>query len=156
MAEARAVGWAPDMQTLIAELPPETTHVWLVHDDASPRNDALAALVEGAQRVDASVAGSKLLRADQPGMLESVGAATDVFLVPYSGLDSDEMDQEQYDVVRDVAFVFGASTLIRMDLFKGLGGTDPLLAPQAAGIDLSYRARAAGGRVVVVPSSEVL
>lgn len=156
MAEARAVGWAPDMQALIAELPPETTHVWLVHDDASPRKDALAALVEGAQRVDASVAGSKLLRADQPEMLESVGAATDVFLVPYSGLDSDEMDQEQYDVVRDVAFVFGASTLIRMDLFKGLGGTDPLLAPQAAGIDLSYRARAAGGRVVVVPSSEVL
>ncbi len=156
VAGARAIGWVSDMHALIAELPPETTHVWLVHDDASPRKDALAALIEGAQRVDASVAGSKLLRADQPGMLESVGAATDAFLVPYSGLDSDEMDQEQYDVVRDVAFVFGASTLIRMDLFKGLGGTDPLLAPQAAGIDLSYRARAAGGRVVVVPSSEVL
>jgi GT2 family glycosyltransferase len=152
----RGVNWVPDMQALIGGLPPDATHVWLVHDDAAPRKDALAALVEGAQRVDASVAGSKLLRADQPGMLESVGAATDVFLVPYSGLDSDEMDQEQYDVVRDVAFVFGASTLIRKDLFKGLGGTDPLLAPQAAGIDLSYRARAAGGRVVVVPSSEVL
>ena len=156
VARRRAISWVSDMQGLIAGLPAAATHVWLVHDDASPRKDALAALVEGAQRVEASVAGSKLLRTDHPGMLESVGAATDVFLVPYSGLDSEEMDQEQYDVVRDVAFVFGASTLIRKDLFKGLGGTDPLLAPQAAGIDLSYRARAAGGRVVVVPSSEVL
>ncbi len=156
IARTRGFDWVSTMHGLIAGLPAETTHVWLVHDDAAPRKDALAALVEGAQRVDASVAGSKLLRADSPGMLESVGAATDVFLVPYSGLDREEMDQEQYDVVRDVAFVFGASTLVRKDLFKGLGGTDPLLAPQAAGIDLSYRARAAGGRVVVVPSSEVL
>jgi GT2 family glycosyltransferase len=156
VARKRSVGWVPDMHGLMTDLPVEITHVWLVHDDAAPRKDALAALVEGAQRVDASVAGSKLLRADQPGMLESVGGATDAFLVPYSGLDSEEMDQEQYDVVRDVAFVFGASTLIRKDLFKGLGGADPLLAPQAAGIDLSYRAHAAGGRVVVVPSSEVL
>jgi GT2 family glycosyltransferase len=156
ITRTKAISWVPDMQGLIAGLPADATHVWLVHDDASPRKNALVALVEGAHRVDASVAGSKLLRAGQPGMLESVGAATDVFLVPYSGLESEEMDQEQYDVVRDVAFVFGASTLIRTDLFKGLGGADPRLAPQAAGIDLSYRARAAGGRVVVVPSSEVL
>ena len=156
VARTMGVSWVPDMHGLIAGLPGSTSHVWLVHDDASPRKGALAALVEGAQHVDASVAGSKLLRTDRPGMLESVGAATDVFLVPYSGLESEEMDQEQYDVVRDVAFVYGASTLIRKDLFKGLGGTDRLLAPQAAGIDLSHRARAAGGRIVVVPSSEVL
>ena len=156
IARTKGVGWLPDMEGFMGGLPVTTTHVWLVHDDASPRKDALAALVEGAQRVDASVAGSKLLRADRPGMLESVGAATDAFLVPYSGLESEEMDQEQYDVVRDVAFVHGASALIRKDLLKGLGGTDRLLAPQAAGIDLSYRARVAGGRVVVVPSSEVL
>ena len=156
LARAKGVAWVSDMQALIAGLPPLVTHVWLIHDDALPRSDALAALVDGAQHVDASVSGSKLLRADRPGMLESVGGATDAFLVPYSGLESEEMDQEQYDVVRDVAFVSGASTLIRMDLFKGLGGSDRLMAPQAAGIDLSHRARAAGGRVVVVPSSEVL
>jgi GT2 family glycosyltransferase len=156
IARTRKAGWVSDMQGLIGSLAAASTHVWLVHDDALPRKNALAALVEGAQRVDASVAGSKLLRADRPGMLESVGAATDVFLVPYSGLEAEEMDQEQYDVVRDVAFVQGASTLIRKDLFKGLGGIDRLLAPQAAGIDFSHRARAAGGRIVVVPSSEVL
>ncbi len=156
VARTRGATWAPDMHSLIRQLPAKTSHVWLLHDDASPRRDSLAALVEGAQRVDASVAGSKLLRADRPEMLESVGSATDAFLVPYSGLESEELDQRQYDVVRDVAFVVGASALVRKDLFKGLGATDRRLAPQSAGIDLSLRARAAGGRVVVVPSSEVL
>ena len=155
-ARAQGINWVADMRALIDSLPSAVTHVWLLHDDAEPRRPALASLVEGAVRVDASVAGSKLLRADQPEMLESVGAATDAFLVPYSGLEPDEMDQAQYDVVRDVAYVSGASVLIRKDLFKGLGGPDRLLGPLAAGVDLSQRARAAGGRIVVVPSSDVV
>ena len=35
------------------------------------------------------------------------------------------------------------------------GGLDPELSLDAAGLDLSQRARLAGGRVIVVPSSEV-
>jgi hypothetical protein len=87
--------------------------------------------------------------------LVSVGIATDVFDVPYLGLDEDELDAGQYDVVRDVAAIASASVLVRRDLAKGLGGLDPLMAPEAAAIDLSQRARALGARVVVVPSSEV-
>jgi hypothetical protein len=128
----------------------------MLHDDARPRPDALQALVTESLRVDASVAGSKLLRVDRPQMLESVGGATDVFGMPYTGLEEGEVDQEQYDVVRDVAFIPGASVLVRRDLLQGLGGPDALLPPLEAGIDFSQRARAAGGRVVVVPSSEVL
>jgi hypothetical protein len=156
LAGVGGADWVSDTRALLDRLPPDVTHIWMLHDDAMPRRPALASLVEGAERVDASVAGSKLLRGEDPTMLESVGAATDVFLVPYSGLEPDEMDQAQYDVVRDVAFVSGASALIRRDLFKGLGGPDRLLGPLAAGVDLSQRARAAGGRIVVVPSSEVV
>ncbi|NIS34385.1 MAG: hypothetical protein GWN07_27770, partial [Actinobacteria bacterium] len=52
----------------------------------------------------------------------SVGFATDVFAAPYTGLQPDEVDQEQYDVIRDVAAVSAASMLIRRDLLMGLGG----------------------------------
>ena len=38
-----------------------------------------------------TVAGSKLLRRDDPERLISVGMATDVFDVPYLGLDVDEI-----------------------------------------------------------------
>lgn len=156
VVEERGLRWSPSIQQLVQGLEPEIDHVWLLHGDARPRRDALAALVRDLERVDASVAGSKVLRADRPDVLESVGSATDILGEPYSGLEQDEVDQEQYDVVRDVAFVSGTSLLVRRDLLRGLGGPDRTMPPEASGIDFSQRARAAGGRVVVVPSSEVL
>ncbi|MGH9167910.1 MAG: hypothetical protein ACRD02_08815 [Acidimicrobiia bacterium] len=155
-AEEHGLRWVEGSQKLLAELPAEVTHVWMVHDDARPRPDALAALVRESERVQASVAGSKLLHADHPEVLESVGAATDVFDVPYFGLERGELDQQQYDVVRDVAFVSTASLLVRTDLLRGLGGPDPRLPAESAAIDFCQRARLAGARVVVAPSSEVL
>jgi GT2 family glycosyltransferase len=155
-AEARDIAWVASPGELSGVLGSETTHVWVLHDDALPRPDALGALIGELERTDASVAGAKLLRADDPDMLELVGAATDVFGVPYTGLEDNERDQEQYDVVRDVAYVSGACMLVRRDLYLGLGGPDTTMAPNAAGIDFSQRARIAGGRVVVVPSAEVL
>ncbi|MFW2339816.1 MAG: hypothetical protein ACN4GK_07185 [Acidimicrobiia bacterium] len=155
-AEGRGIDWYPNLRSLLDDLDREVSHVWLLHDDARPRPDALGALVTESIRVDASMAGSKLLDMDHPETLESVGGATDVFGIPYTGLDEGEVDQEQYDVVRDVAFTPGASVLVRRDLLRGLGGPDRLLPPFEAGIDFSQRARVAGGRVVVVPSSEVL
>ncbi len=128
--------------------------VWIVHSDAVPRPDALGALVAEMDRNHASLVGSKIV--DAAGVhLESVGSATDVFGEPYSGLDPDEVDLEQYDVVRDVASISGVSTLVRRDLLRGLGGLDPALPPGAAGQDLAQRARLAGSRVMIVPSSEV-
>jgi hypothetical protein len=128
--------------------------VWILHSDAIPRPDALGALVAEMDRNNASLVGSKII--DATGVhLESVGSATDVFGEPYSGLDPDEVDLEQYDVVRDVASISGVSMLIRRDLLRGLGGLDAALPPGAAGQDLSQRARLAGSRVMIVPSSEV-
>ena len=156
LAKERGIAWVPAPAALTDIVDPETTHIWFLHDDAAPRPDALGAMVRELDRVDASVVGAKLLRADSPTTLELVGAATDVFGVPYTGLEDDERDQEQYDVVRDVGYISGACMLVRKDLFLGLGGPDTTMAPNAAGIDFSQRARVAGGRVVVVPSAEVL
>jgi len=156
LAKERGITWVPTPSAVCELLGPEITHVWVLHDDAEPRPDALGAMVRELERVDASVVGAKLLRTDSPETLELVGAATDVFCVPYTGLDQDERDQEQYDVVRDVAYISGACMLVRRDLFLGLGGPDTTMASNAAGIDFSQRARVMGGRVVVVPSAEVL
>lgn len=144
-----------DLEAIVAELDPTVDYVWILHGDAEPRPDALGALVAEAERFEASLAGSKLLVAGTPDTLEGVGSATDVFGEPYSGLDEGEVDLEQYDVVRDVAFVSSVSMLVRRDLLRGLRGLDSVLAPVAAGLDLSQRVRIAGGRVIVVPSSEV-
>lgn len=143
------------LAALMETLDPSVDVVWILHSDAVPRPDALGALVTEMERNDASLVGSKIMGMDGE-KLESVGAATDVFGEPYSGLDPEEVDLEQYDVVRDVAMVSGVSTLVRRDLLRGLGGIDDVVPPGASGQDLSQRARLAGGRVMIVPSSEVL
>lgn len=144
-----------DLEEVVAGLDPSVDYVWILHGDAHPRPDALGALVSEAERFEASLAGSKLLVGGTEDTLESVGSATDAFGEPYSGLDEGEVDLEQYDVVRDVAFVSSVSMLVRRDLLRGMRGLDPALGPVAAGLDLSQRVRIAGGRVIVVPSSEV-
>lgn len=151
----RGVVLNEDLEGVVADLDPSVDYVWILHGDAEPRPDALGALVAEADRFEASLAGSKLLVGGTRDTLEGVGSATDVFGEPYSGLDEGEVDLEQYDVVRDVAFVSSVSMLVRRDLLKGLRGLDSVLAPVAAGLDLSQRVRIAGGRVIVVPSSEV-
>ncbi len=156
IASDRDAVWLPSVRELIAAVPESVTFIWMLHDRARPRPDALRSLVVESYRVDASVAGSKVLSLEDPARLDSVGMATDVFEVPYSGLDPDEVDQQQYEVVRDVATLPPGSLLVRRDLLRGLHGIDRLMPPQAATTDLCQRARLRGARVVVAPSSEVL
>jgi hypothetical protein len=146
--------WRPTLDAVRGAIG-EETYVWLLDQRSRPLPDALRALVVDGGRVEASVAGSKILDADDPEMLLSVGYATDVFGAPYTGLQAGELDQEQYDVIRDVAAVSAASMLIRRDLFFGLGGVDRALGAASGSIDFCQRARMRGGRVTVVPSSEV-
>jgi GT2 family glycosyltransferase len=152
---ATAVTSAETLERAIAETGADVDYLWILHSDARPRPDALAALVSEVERNDASLGGSKLLIAGTGDELESIGSATDVFGDPYSGLDEGEIDLQQYDVVREVAFVSSVSMLVRRDLAQGLRGLDPLLEPVAAGLDFSQRVRLSGGRVITVPSSEV-
>ena len=155
-AQASGMGrlpWVSDVAELVERLDPLATHVWLLHDDARPHPDALESMVADSVRVDGSVVGSKILR--QGELLESVGSSTDVFGQPSSGLEEDEIDQEQYDVVRDVSYISNVSMLVRRDLLRGVGGLDGRLPQDSQSIDFSQRARVAGGRVVVAPASEV-
>ncbi|MEA3511153.1 MAG: hypothetical protein U9R51_06935, partial [Actinomycetota bacterium] len=115
IATAHNAEWIAGLGAFI-ESGTDATHLWFVSDGVRPRPDALGALVRGQVRLDASVAGSKILDGANPDRLLSAGFATDVFETPYTGLDEDELDQGQYDVVRDVAAVGGQSTLIRADL----------------------------------------
>ncbi len=155
-ADGAGVEWMSTVPNLLGSIDASATHLWFLYAGALPRPDALGALIEEAERTNAAVAGSKLVHADDPERLIAVGIATDVFDVPYLGLEEDEIDAGQYDVVRDVAAVAGVSMLIRRDLARGVGGPDPKMPPEAAAIDLCQRARLRGARVVVVPSSEVL
>lgn len=152
-APGRSVAVRPSFSEAVDAVGSSAEFLWILSAGAIPRPDALRAAIVDADRTEAGLLGSKIVGPDD--CLVSVGLVTDAFGVPYTGLDESEVDQGQYDVVRDVAAVSSTAVLVRRDLLHGLGGVDDAMAPQSAAIDLAQRARLKGARVAVSPASEV-
>ena len=129
------------------------TLLLLCHDDVVLDPPAVRLLVEEAYRSNAGILGPKLVSAENPEILLEVGRAIDRFGATYTGIEPGEVDQEQHDGVRDVFYVTTAVMLVRTDLFEELGGFDPETFPGAEDLDLCWRARLAGARVLVVPDA---
>ena len=129
------------------------TFLLFCHDDVVLDPPAVRILVEEGYRSNAGIAGPKLVSAENPDILLEVGRAIDRFGAPYTGIEPGEVDQEQHDGVRDVFYVATAVMLVRTDLFVELGGFDPETFPGAEDLDLCWRARLAGARVLVVPDA---
>ena len=125
------------------------------HDDVVFDSDSVRILVEEAYRSNAGIVGPKVVAYDHPEILLEVGMAVDHYGVPYSGIEPDEVDQEQHDSVRDVFYVSHTAMLVRTDLFHELGGFDAAAFPGADDVDLCWRARLAGARVIVAPDARV-
>ena len=125
------------------------------HDDVVCEPNALRVLVEEAYRSNAAIVGPKVVDVVRPEILREVGWSIDRFAVPHSDIERDELDQEQHDGVRDVFFVSDTCMLVRADLFTELGGFDEACDPGAAELDLCWRARLAGARVLIAPDARV-
>jgi GT2 family glycosyltransferase len=131
------------------------TFLLLCHDDVVLDPSAMRVLVEEAYRSNAGIVGPKLVSADDPEVLLDVGRAIDRFGAPFTGIEPGELDQEQHDGVRDVFYVTTATMLVRADLFTELSGFDPETFPGSEDLDLCWRARLAGARVLVAPDARV-
>jgi GT2 family glycosyltransferase len=124
-----------------------------VHDDVQLAPDAVQALVTEAFRSNAGVVGAKLVDWNSYEHLLSVGAAVDKFGFPAPLADPSELDQAQHDAVQDVFVVSTAAMLVRADLFDDLGGFSTDIPGFGEDLDLCWRARVAGARVVVMPGA---
>jgi GT2 family glycosyltransferase len=131
------------------------SHLLFCHDDVALAPDAVRALVEEAFRSNAGIATPKYLQWDHPDRLLAVGASADKVGVVQDLVEPGELDQEQHDVVREVFVAPGGATLVRADLFRVLGGFNATIDQFGEDLDLSWRARVAGARVVTVPAARV-
>ena len=130
--------------------------LWIIHDDSMPAPDALEQLtrtVEASESV--SIAGCKLLDIDNPRHLVEVGLSVDRKAQRLTMIDIDEVDQGQYDGRSDYFAVSSAGMFIRREVFEQLGGFDPAIPGRGDDVDLCWRNRLAGHRVVVVPSAKM-
>jgi GT2 family glycosyltransferase len=125
------------------------------HDDLELDPDVIQALVEEAFRSNAGIVGAKLLRADAPDTLESVGDLIDRFGGQWPLAELGERDQNQHDSVREVAVVSTAAMLVRCDLFADLRGFSNEIEGTGEALDLCWRARVAGARTILMPGAVV-
>ncbi len=131
------------------------TFFLVCRDDVVVEAGAVRVLVEEAYRSNAAIVGPKIVDLDHPEALVEVGLTIDRYGIPFTGIEPGELDQEQHDAVRDVFCVSDAAMLLRADLVEELGGFDPRSEPGAADLDICWRARLVGARVVVVPDARV-
>jgi len=127
----------------------------LCHDDVRLDPGVVRILVEEAYRSNAGVVGPKVVEWADPTRLLSVGMGADRYGQPAPYVERGDLDQEQFDSVRDVFYVQGAVTLVRADLFEALGGFDPEITFHGDDLDLGWRAHVAGARVIAAPSARV-
>ncbi|USQ78733.1 glycosyltransferase [Ornithinimicrobium faecis] len=140
-----------------AALATDATHwIWILHDDSVPGPEALSNLVEATRRSSGvGIVGPKLVRADDPRQLVSVGHR-----ITRGGRDADahiarELDQGQHDQRVDIIGVPLPGLLVRSDVLHAVGGIDKAFGDGAEGLDLSWRSHLAGHRVVVATDAVV-
>ncbi|HEY8058922.1 MAG TPA: glycosyltransferase family 2 protein, partial [Acidimicrobiales bacterium] len=129
------------------------SYLLVCHDDVALSAGAVTALVEEAGRSNAGLVGPKVSEWDDPRQLLAVGMTIDRTGHASSYVEPGEYDQGQHDAVRDVYYLPGGCQLIRADLFATLGGFDPAQRFYGEDLDLCWRARVAGARVVVAPAA---
>jgi len=151
---SRADGFAEAANEALA-VAEQAAFLCFCHDDVRLEPDAIRILVEEAYRSNAAVCGPKLVEYDRPEVLLEVGRSIDRFGGAHTGIEPGEIDQEQHDAVRDVFYVPSATMLVRADLFRTLGGFDAEAFPGSEDLDLCWRARLAGARVMAVPDARV-
>lgn len=153
---SRSTGFGQAVALGLARLEDEPDWVWLLHDDANPEPDALAALLAAAEAdPSADILGPKLREWPSLRRLLEVGLTMSGTGRRETGLERGEYDQGQHDDVRQVLAVNTAGMLVRRDVLERLGGFDEQLPIFGNDVDFGWRAATAGHRTIVVPGAVV-
>lgn len=154
VAEPHTLGFPDAVRLGLERAGTPATYLLLLHDDVALDADAVRSMVELASSDPAIAAvGAKLVEWDAPDVLQEVGSGIDRFAVRRSHLDAGEIDHRQRDDTEDVVFCSDACLLVRTDAYAELGGLDEGAWPFYEDVDLCWRLRASGRRVVVATSA---
>ena len=110
---------------------------------------------------DCAACGPKLHSYADRDRFEYAGAAggrIDRFGYPFCRgrvLSRLEVDRGQYDAPADVLWITGACLMVRMSVWRELGGLDSRFFAHMEEIDLCWRMQLSGWKVTVVPASTV-
>ena len=160
IAFAENYGFAEGYNRAISML--QHDYIVLLNSDAALSEYSLdepLKLLEGDNRVAAVQ--PKLRAFKAPQVFEYAGAAggyVDALGYPYCAgrvFDTVEADSNQYDEVRSLMWATGACLIVRRSAYLDAGGLDAEFFAHQEEIDLCWRMRARGGKILLAPSSIV-
>jgi len=132
--------------------------LWLLHDDVVVKRDALGKLLEQTARTpDADIVGPMLLRPtrrSQAARIAELGISISHTGRRDSTIDPGEVAQGQHESA-DSLGVSTCGMLIRRSTFDEIGGFDDAVPLFRDGVELGWRARLAGHRVVTCPAARI-
>ncbi len=114
---------------------------------------ALAGLVAPLEAPSVGIVTARLRLLDRPDTLNSAGNEVHVSGIAWAGGYGEPADSVTQ--LRDVPFPSGAAMAIRRDLFEQLGGFTEELFMYQEDLELGWRVRLCGLRVVVNPTADV-
>jgi GT2 family glycosyltransferase len=114
---------------------------------------ALSRLAETLDDPSIGIAMARLRLLDRPELLNSGGNVVHLTGLAWAG--GYEQPAESISELRDVPYASGAALAIRKELFRELGGFTPELFMYQEDLELSWRTRLRGLRVVVNPEADV-
>jgi GT2 family glycosyltransferase len=114
---------------------------------------ALGRLAETLDDPSIGIAMARLRLLDRPELLNSGGNVVHLTGLAWAG--GYEQPAESVSELRDVPYASGAALAIRAELFRELGGFTQELFMYHEDLELSWRARLRGLRVVVAPQADV-
>jgi GT2 family glycosyltransferase len=132
--------------------------VLLVDPRASLDRDAVGRFVEAAVGIgveDVGIVGAKIVDRDHPRSLRDIGRSSDRFGHSSSSLQPGEIDQGQFDRVLEVMCVSSTAMLIARDVWERTDLFDERLDGAQTDLDLCWRVRVAGYRILMTPLARV-
>ena len=125
-----------------------------LNPDTVVADGALRELTRAASDPTVGIATARLRLLDRPHRLNSAGNVVHVAGFGWAGSYGEPV--ESADELRDVPYPSGAAMAIRADLFRELGGFAAELFLYQEDLELGWRARLRGLRIVMSPRADVL
>jgi GT2 family glycosyltransferase len=125
-----------------------------LNPDTVVQPGAIDALARRVEDESIGVVQARIALLDRPSTLNSSGNVVHVSGLAWPGGYDEPV--ASVDEVRDIGYASGAALAIRADLFRDLGGFTEELFLYQEDLELCWRARQRGLRVVVDPAADVL
>jgi GT2 family glycosyltransferase len=128
-------------------------HLLFLNPDTTVAPGAVTRLVETLADDSVAIAMGRLRRLDRPELLNSAGC-----VIHISGLAWSDGFDEPADSLkegREITYANGSVLAIRTELFRSLGGFTPELFLYHEDLELGWRARMRGYRIVLEPAADV-